>query len=460
MIGLTENFCLRHDLFPKKTGVVVACSGGVDSLTLAEVLWQLSKKHGFGFVAAHFEHGIRGEESRRDAAFVRSWAKKKGVLFFEEAADVPRFAKEKSLSLEAAARILRYDFLRRVKERVGYEYIATAHHADDRAETALMHILRGAGAEGMAAIRPKTGDIIRPFLFLRKKQIIDYANKEGFCHVHDSTNDMTDALRNRVRLNLLPLLRREYNRSVETALCRLAEVMSDEADYMNSVAERAYCRCFDKGLNRNKFAQYHVAVQRMILRKFWQETTGERTELSFANIEDLLHLLQNGQSGNIIDLPRNVKAVMRFNRLVFVDGANEVLPQICEIKLKIPGTTYLKGFGLTAEVSLLTEKPKKTAKNEYYCDKKFVASPLIIRRRKNGDKLRLAFGEKKLKDIFIDDKIPANERGNIPVLQCGDHVLWAAGVRRSVLFLPDEKSEEIIFVRLEGEQKCTMTLNE
>lgn len=446
-------FCRERELFGVGDGVVVACSGGVDSLSLADVLFRLRDKFGIRICVAHFEHGIRGDESKKDARFVANWAKERGLLFRIGEGNVPAFAKKNRLSVETAARRLRYEFLRETKKALGFSRIALAHHADDQAETVLMRILRGTGTAGLAAMRPKNGDMIRPLLFLSKDELFRYAESRGLSPRHDATNDVADALRNRLRLCLLPQLRREYNPELDSALVNLAAVAADETDFLLAETERVWPLVAKKNdgelfLSQCEFAKLPVALQRTVLKKFLAASGGD-DGVAFAHFERLRSMLLAGKTGDCANLPLSRRAFLTYGRLKIQKFcAAKKNEELAETSVTVPGTFKLNGFDFTATTALLKKKPPKTKPTEYYCDFAKLDAPLTIRRRKRGDRIKLAFGEKKLKDVFIDDKISRDERDNVPILVCGDKVLWAAGVRRGILFAPDENTREIFYIRL------------
>lgn len=193
--------------------VIVACSGGIDSLALLDMLWQMKARLQIEVAAAHYEHGIRGEDSLGDAAFVQEFCRQQGIAFYLGSGNVPLEASQKNESLETAARRMRYGFLYGLRDKLMAEgtrgvYIATAHHGDDQAETLLMHLLRGSGIRGLGGIRSRQGCLIRPLLFARKSQLTAYCQTRELTPRHDSSNDELEFLRNRIRLELLPLLER------------------------------------------------------------------------------------------------------------------------------------------------------------------------------------------------------------------------------------------------------------
>ena len=241
LLAKDEAFCKQNSLFAPGTAVLAACSGGPDSLALLHLLLSLRERWQLQLAAAHFEHGIRGAASLADAAFVRDFCQARGVPFYLGQADVPGYASAQQLSLETAARTLRYRFLRSTAAKLGEgTRIATAHQADDQAETVLMRILRGTGVDGLAGIAPRAGELIRPLLCATRAEIEAYCRQQGLEPRHDATNDVPDCTRNRLRLELLPQLAAEYNPDISAALCRLAAIASEESSFIASASAAAW----------------------------------------------------------------------------------------------------------------------------------------------------------------------------------------------------------------------------
>jgi len=312
-------FCAREALLRPGLGMVVACSGGPDSLALVEVLRQLRASYDLRLCVAHFEHGIRGEASAADARFVRDYCAARALPCIIEAADVPQAAQAAGQSLETMGRELRYAFLERVRVAQGMDVIATAHHADDQAETVLMHVLRGAGLTGLAGIRPRRGRIIRPFLGVTKAQIRAYLQLVHLTPREDATNDEPDCLRNRVRLELLPELRAAYNPRITQALCQLAALAGDAQSVLAEALPQV-----ELPLDCRALRALPPARQRLVLRACWREATGSLTDLPFEAVERLRQMVQTGR-GSQQQLPHHWLARVRQGQLTFEQSINHPL---------------------------------------------------------------------------------------------------------------------------------------
>ena len=450
-----ERILRAHDFFSPEHSILAACSGGTDSLVLLDVLTELCTKGGPRIVCAHFEHGIRGAESYEDACFVEKFCAGRGIPFIFGSADVPAHAHAHKLSMEAAARRCRYDFLRRVRSEENCVCIALAHHADDLAETVLMRILRGTGPAGLAAMREWDGALLRPFISVTRVEIEAYAAQRGLAPRHDTTNDLLDARRNRIRHTLMPQLRSQYNPAVREALTRLSVLAAEEDDLMAGFAGDALLRagCLD-GLSAHVLSSLHPALQRRVLRLFWERTTGTMEDFSCLHEErlrDLLHRTGAAQCG----LPRGWRGVLRYGVLSLLpaelegtaDTANE------EILLPLDGEYAIINFqGMAFQVRRLTRMTAADwhsieAHEAVYADRAALP-PLVLRTRRAGDYMRLSAGRKKLKEIFIDDKIPREQRDRRPLIALADtqEIFWIAGGRRTVLAPVTESSRDIISI--------------
>ena len=420
-----EQFCLEHGLLHRGDRIVAACSGGPDSLALLVILWQLRRKYDLQIVAAHFEHGIRGAASKADADFVQAFCQQRGIPVQLAATDVPKEAAAQGLSLETAARELRYRFLEQVRQTAGFDAIAVAHHADDQAETVLMRILRGTGTQGLAAMRPRSGKggtIIRPLLGVTKAAIRAFCAAQGLQPCEDATNEQAT----------------EYIEAQVEALWQ----------------DTARVRQQPLALNQQGFSQLPLALQRGLVRRFWQAAAGSRQDLGFGQAEKLRLLLRVGQTSSQLELSHGFVARLAYGWLTCAQRP-ETAAAPAPADLQIPGCTQWGSYLCTAE--WCAEIAPAPTPWELYLQPDDLAEPLVIRQRESGDAIQLPGGRKKLKKLLIDDKIPQQERDQLPILAAGHEVLWVAGHRRStrcavafdrplkrrVLYLRLERREEI-----------------
>ncbi|MDO4203549.1 MAG: tRNA lysidine(34) synthetase TilS [Selenomonadaceae bacterium] len=487
-----NKFVDDNELLPSGAAVVVACSGGPDSLALLDWLLSQQEKRQLAITAAHFEHGIRGEESRADAAFVHDFCVSRGIPCRIGHGDVPAYAAEKGLSMETAARELRYAFLRKVATEcfsaikplitrwdTREVFLAVGHHGDDQAETVLMRILRGTGVNGLAAMRPSRlmtewlepaqggGSIlpvhcrlIRPLLAVSRQEIEEYCVLRGLEPRRDATNDEPDeARRNSLRLELLPLLRERYNPEINAALCHLAEIAADMSDCVSALTdEKAAGIMQDNTIDRPAFSVCPKAVQQALIRKL-----PGLENCSYNDIEAVRRLICTGDSGQQLSLPGAILR-LEYDRAIFArtlpvksqnNGGEEK-----KISLNGNGDSTKAEFCGRIITAVYTKAADEAAnhlgaddESAAVIDADKVKLPLIVRCRRPGDAYLLSgsgSGRKKVKDYFIDRKVPREVRDTVPILTDSDgNILWLAGFIRSGYAMIDKNTTNIIRVTVE-----------
>lgn len=309
-------FCSAEKIFTAKK-IVVAVSGGADSLALADLLNRVKQKFRLKLCIAHYEHGLRGQTSLDDAKFVEGFARSLGIKFFCESGDVKGFAAENKLSIETAARQLRYEFLSKVCAEMQFDAIALAHHANDQAETILMRIMRGSTQAGLSAMRFCTlsedyGLLIRPLLRFKKSVLESYCASRNITPRVDATNFQADTTRNKIRLELLPMLEK-FNPAIVETLCRLGEVAAEESDFMNCEVEKIFSAVVqDNAILQDKFLKLHPALQRLVVKKF----LGDVKDFGFVHFEEVRKVLTDNLSG--AELPHKLRVNLRRGRLTAV----------------------------------------------------------------------------------------------------------------------------------------------
>ena len=287
----------NSELFGAVDKVLCAVSGGMDSVVLLHLLSTLQKKRGFTLAVAHVDHQIRGEAAGRDAAFVESLAAAGGLPFYLGRKDVPQLAAQSGLSLEDAGRQARYAFFFQTAAWHGYDTLALAHHADDQTETILFRLLRGAaarGLSGMAAERSEQGlRIVRPLLSAARAEILAYAREHRLIFQEDETNQDTAYTRNKLRLEVLPLLA-EINPNYQEGLCRTAEILRGDDDYLETAAERVYSEVLLAEeprrirLDAVALCAYHRALSRRVVRRAVERLCGALNDVSLLFVENFL----------------------------------------------------------------------------------------------------------------------------------------------------------------------------
>ena len=304
--------CIKNKIFENGNdilGVVIAVSGGADSLALMDLLQRSQRRFNLKLCVAHFEHGLRDKESVEDAKFVEKFANDRGIDCVVESGNVKSFAELNKLSIETAAREFRYNFLEKVRRDLKFDVIALAHHADDQAETILMRILRGTGLVGLSAMKTKSGRLLRPLLNFKKSELENYCHKRNIIPRIDSTNFEKDAMRNKIRLDLLPILK-QYNPSIIENLCRLGEVAANDSEFIFLQAQSIFPNAIREGkLSQDIVCSQHVAIQRALIRLFVEEVLGSAKDFEFIHFESIRRVLIDNLKG--VELPNKLRADLK-----------------------------------------------------------------------------------------------------------------------------------------------------
>ncbi len=422
--------------------MLVAFSGGPDSTALLHLLLETSNESGLTVAAAHLDHGLRGEEAERDLRAAGQAAKEAGVPFHWEKADCRETARRESLSIEAAARLVRYAFLARLKKKIGARWVATGHNADDQAEAVLLNLLRGSGPRGLSGIHPVRSDgVVRPLLPFWRSEIMEYLTGRGLTWVEDSSNDDQDFTRNRLRHDLIPKLEKEYNPSVKAALARTADILRQEEGYwstcLNGLKHDLSWEALDGrvSLALEPLAGLDRAPARRVIREAVLAARGNTLALTLDHVDEVLDYAASGGRGGL-DLPGGVRAWRDGDRLL-IGRFDQAEPPEFEYELNAPGLTLIPELGLRltaavhdrpGELDLRNMGPARAA-----LDLDSLTMPLRARTVRPGDRFRpLGMKHmKKLQDFFVDEKVPASQRPHVPLVLDQRGIVWVGGLRPS-----------------------------
>ncbi|MGI5898577.1 MAG: tRNA lysidine(34) synthetase TilS [Christensenellales bacterium] len=439
MLRIVKETIIKHDMPGPGRKMAVALSGGVDSVVLLHLLKEL----GYGVFALHFEHGIRGESSLKDMDFVSALCAKEGIACEIGRGNVPDFARAKGVSLEVAARELRYAFLESAMEKNGLDVCATAHHLDDQAETIIMRLARGA-SDGLAGIPYVNGPFVRPLRDVPKRMIVEYAKKNGLSYVEDETNADTDIERNLVRNLVLPKLC-EINPAAAENIARSMSIAADALEYVNEAAQKALSQ-MKGGLDTAVLKALPEAVQRSAVALFLEKAGAG--EFSHRNVAAVLALDRTGMRADI-------KGLSLINEGGIIREMEKRGAKFCVEMGALPenrGEALRINFPAGLMTVELVDFPvdAKTPPNMQFFDMdKLAGFPgLCIRSRKDGDRISpIGSGGKKLKELFIDRKISSDRRDKIPLVASGGEILWAAGEAASSKIALDESTKRVLLFK-------------
>jgi len=308
----------KYNMLEKGDRVLVGLSGGPDSVTLLHVLCGLKKEYSLNILVAHLDHKFRGEESRGDRRFCEELAEKYGIEIVSDEIDVPKIAKEKGISPEEAARFERYDFFKRVAKERGMGKVAVGHTMDDQAETVLMRIIRGAGMSGLGGISPvkemQGFTILRPLIEASRKEVEDFISENDLKFRKDSSNEKTIFTRNKIRLELIPLLEKDFNPNIKEVLSNMAENLQIENDFLKRYARRKFksvskIKQDEISIDLKKFKKQPEAVRKRILRAGLEELKGDLRRLTYQHWKEIEELIDSRPVNSIVDLPAGISVI-------------------------------------------------------------------------------------------------------------------------------------------------------
>ena len=466
---IEEYHMLEHD-----DHVVAGVSGGADSVCLLLVLLELRKKYGLRLTAVHVEHGIRGEDSLRDAAFVQELCARHDVACVVKHCDAPTFAREQGMSLEEGARALRYECFREVSGQLSADKIAVAHNQNDCGETLLFQLVRGSGLKGMRGIEPVRGNIIRPLLCADREEIEAFLQERGQTFCTDATNRETEYSRNKIRHQVMPVLK-EINAGAVEHLYRSTRYAAEAAELVETLAEAARSQCVEDVLLRESLRKEQPLIQKTLVLEVLCEQAGSRKDISEVHVLKVLELFEK-QVGRQISLPHGLQAERTYDGVEIgspgrdeagaggrrensvLEGSSASNGGYCGIsevlKPQIPLDLPAYGWRITARIleknGEFQEIPKKGYTKWFDYDK--IKGTLLLRNRCLGDYFIIdAQGRRQsLKKYLINEKIPARKREEILVLADGSHILWVIGGRISEAYKVTKDTERILEVQVNG----------
>ena len=420
--------------------VIVACSGGADSMCLLSLLMEKQKETDFELVAFHVNHNIRDEEADRDEQFVRDFCAKNNVKFVCVQVKALEYAKKHGKSVEQSARELRYEEFRKILEKENANKIAVAHHKDDQAETILMHIFRGSSIKGAIGMASVSGNIIRPLLDFSRKDIEEYNKQHKIESVEDSTNSDVNYRRNFIRHQVLPEVEKVYPGAVN-ALCEFAKRCKVDDDFIESQVPLQFLK---EGKNEIKILQEAdekpIALKIRLIKKAF-EKIGVFADIEQKHLKSILELFKL-KSGASVSLPCSLYGVKVYDGVII--SKKKIKEKQSEIPFSL-GEVDFKGFGKIYALNITDKQDPEFGDGNHYLDYAKIPFSAVWRTRKDGDLFtKFGSGTKKLNDYFTDKKVERTLRDQIPVLAVGNKILAVAGMDISENVKITSKTEQII----------------
>ncbi|WP_284140734.1 tRNA lysidine(34) synthetase TilS [Virgibacillus sp. LDC-1] len=452
-------FIRDHDLLKEGSKVLVGVSGGPDSIALLHFLHSKREAWNLTLIAIAVDHQLRGDESKADVRFVETICEKWNISFESTSINVPSYKQAEQLGTQVAARKLRYFFFEKMMEKYDADYLALGHHGDDQIETLLMRFARISDARFLQGIPFKRefagGYIIRPLLAVTKKEIEQYCALHNVAYRIDPSNEHMDYTRNFFRKNMLPLLK-EKNSNIHTTVQRLSETLAEDESYLQQEAKKLFERTVKLNkdaktahLEISAFQSCPTALQRrayhLILNYLYQVLP---KNLSYVHEEQFFSLLKSTDGHVQIDFPHHLKVERSYHTVMFYfEQQHPQATPFFHHLLEVPGKVVLPDNStLTAT---LTKHPEKQDAHTYHCLVESVSLPLHIRTRQSGDRMSWdgLRGTKKIKDIFIDAKVPMSKRDRWPIVTDHDgNILWLIGLKKGQA--PLSKRENTSFITL------------
>ena len=429
----------KYGLIQQGERLLIGVSGGADSMALLHFLCGLRKEYNLQLVVAHVDHMFRGQQSYEDYVFVEKYCGEWGISFEGTRIDVPAYISKTGKSSHGASREVIYKVYEEVMGRYAIHKLVLAHHGDEQLETILMRLTRGASGEARAGIQMRrtlqTYEIIRPFLYASKNDVENYCRKYGIAYRLDESNLKPVYARNRYRLHVLPFLKKE-NAQVHEHFQRFSEELLEDEAFLNSLANEhleAMVLKKDKEvkISIGAFLQTPKPLQRRCIHLILNYLYFERQEdLSATHIESMITLFQNSHPSGEIHLPAGLKVIKSYNEGIFTFRQTQSEPY--SYTIHIQGEVVLPNGRIIA--ASVNQSVEGKSNNIFIANLEDLHLPLIVRTRKNGDRMRVKGlnGSRKVKDIFIDKKIPVTERASWPIVEdAKGEIIWIPGLSKS-----------------------------
>lgn len=467
-----EKFIQKYHMLTCGDRVIAGVSGGADSVCLFLMLLELREKIGFDLIVVHVHHGLRGEAADQDQQFVEALCEQHRIPLEIFRVNLESIAKKRKQSLEEAGRMVRREAFDSVCKKYGGNKIALAHHQNDNAETLLWNLSRGTGLDGMGGIRPVNGKFIRPLLCMNRKEIEEYLAKRKQSYCIDETNAGTDYTRNKLRHLVLPILEEQVNSAAVRHMNETMEQIWELQEYMQEQVEAAYQECvqehFEKAcwiqIQQKSFETFPELIKKMVIRKGMEQVGGKKRDLSHKHVDVMMELM-NKQVGRTLDLPyemhakRNYEGIRLEKQRTYLSGEEKKaeIMQECMSELNIPGETILADRNLKLRCKIL-EKPKNLSIKDIpqkiytkWFDYGIIKSSLYIRTRQAGDTIVIdeKGHQKKLKNWFVDEKIPKEVRDSQLLLAENNEILWVLGHRMSQAYQVKQSTKWILQIEVE-----------
>ncbi|KNF07820.1 tRNA(Ile)-lysidine synthase TilS [Gottschalkia purinilytica] len=457
MKHIVKNTIIQYNLIEKDDNIIIGVSGGHDSMTLLYVLMDLSSSINFKIHVAHVNHGVRGEDADEDEKYVKKVCSDFNIPFYSKKVNMDEYAKKYKLTKEEAGREIRYSFFREILNRFKKGKIAVAHNKNDQAETLIMRFIRGTGIDGLRGMEYKNGDIIRPLLDVGREEIEKYCEENNIEPRIDRTNFETIYGRNKVRLELIPYIVENFNLGIIDTLSRTSKIMKNDSDFLISYTKKCYEDIvimedeLSIHINNEKFLKLHNAIRNRVLRYSLEKINGNLQGIEEKHIKDIIKLANSKTTGKLINISNNIIVRKNYNNLIV--EKNAIRERISyNYKVGINTVTLIEELDAKIEAKILpVSLIDLNFSNRFikYFDYDKLSDNIYIRNRKNGDRFTPMGmnGSKKLKDFFIDEKIPKEYRDIIPIIEHDGDIMWIVGYRISEKYKITSNTKNVLVLK-------------
>lgn len=445
----------KYNLIQKGDKIVLGLSGGPDSVCLLHILNRLKKDLDIEVYAAHLNHQIRGIEAQKDALYISKLCEEMGITFFLKSINVPEYCDQNGLSIEEGARKLRYEMFHEIRQKTRSNKIAVGHNLNDQAETVLMRIMRGTGLQGLKGIDCiRDNIIIRPLLEIERCDIEKYCEDYNLNPRIDKTNLESIYTRNKIRLELIPYMKDNFNNNIIESIVRMSSSLRSDSDYIEKEAEDKFKDISNLSSDTaeiylEEYISLHDAIKVRVLRNGIKHVLGDTNFVDQKHIDDIRELEGENKVNKRITLPRGVFAYRMKNSILLT--TKEIVNEEIDFCYNIPSNGFIKIKELNTIIETQTMtidryRSMKVDKESRGFDFSKIKGGITVRNRKQGDKIKLAVGSKKIKDLFIDLKIPRENRCKIPIIADEDGIICVGNFKMSENYKVDAKTKEVLKV--------------
>lgn len=439
-----KKFIEENNLIDKGDVIVSAISGGSDSVFMLSLLLEIKEEYDLKIIVSHVNHGLRGVEAKRDEDFVKKLSQEHDLIYEVKHIDMVGYAKEHSLTCEEAGRKLRYEFFEELKDKYNANEVCIAHNKNDVVETMLLNMFRGCGLDGLESIPLRRDFYVRPILIFDKTEILSYLKDNNISYVDDSTNFTNDYKRNLIRNEVLPFIEKNFNSNIISSMSRLSDIAKENNVYLDKLVSNKYNELVLKNkINKEAFNQLDHYEKTLILRKFLKENLGYLENISKDNIEEMIDLITK-ESGKKYDINAGYYLINDFDVTCLKHSYDKASDEKISLDFKLDRVYNVYGnkFKFVLSDKILSKK---------YIDYDLLSDKLSIRNKRDGDRFNPfgMKGSKKLKDYFVDKKVPSEDRGKVLLLTDGEEIVYIFGYDIANKYRASDKTKLYLNIVLE-----------